>query len=226
MFYQWYELPMSDDQVRWRLGRVSGGIWLYVVWVRDQFWWRLARVWGRIWMYVVWVRWSGQMEVTGKCEGGRGGSRKLWVGGSNWCKQGRSPWSCDEVPIVGWVWEGGSPPPPIWKKIEIRVLVLDVFWSPPPSTLVVCRFHTKSVKYLPPYEAWTMLWCFKWWLPPPLPLPWWSWLLRPQLSLIGVIGHMWPLMLRQNEASNRKNRCKPAVTFLIIEELKYNSGMI
>ena len=80
----------------------------------------------------------------------RGGSRKLWVGGSSLSKQGRSPWSRDEVPSGGWVWEGGVPPPYLEENLNYRLFRCLLTHSK--LHIIMCIVHTKRANIWHPMK--------------------------------------------------------------------------
>ena len=129
----------------------------------------------------------------------RGGSRKLWVGGGRVCVNKGETLGRGTKCRAGGGYGRGVSPLPIWKKIKIKDC-LDVFWSTPNSTLLCVLSILKE-------QIFDILWSLTYMYIVMLQMGMlqcklisWSWLLRTQLLLIGVIGHMWPLMARQNES--------------------------
>ena len=121
----------------------------------------------------------------------------------------------------GGVWGGVCPPSLCWRKLKLETVRCLLKHSK--LHIIMCIFHTKRGKYLTSYEAWPMVWCFKWRLLQ-CKLIWLSWLLRTQLSLIGIIGHMWPLMMRQMKALNRKIAVNPPWHFWLLKNLNIILG--
>ena len=71
-------------------------------------------------------------------------------GGSSLCKQGRSPWSRDEVPSGRWVWEGGVPPPYLEENLNKRLFRCLLKHSK--LHIIMCIFHTKRANIWHPMK--------------------------------------------------------------------------